>query len=120
MAPWVLFVIVAVCIVDVVVLLFVLKRMRASAAALGASEAERRELREAAHELVRGCLSTGTSGDVEQLRAALAGVVPQLRELMRSRGLTPTPGAIRILLAAALAKQGIPARNAARIPIATA
>lgn len=120
MAPWVLFVIVAVCIVDVAVFLFVLRRMRVSAAALGASEAERRELRDAAYELVRGYLATGISGDAEQLRAALAGVVPQLQELMRVRGLTPTPGAVRILLAAALAKQGIPARHAARIPIAVA
>lgn len=101
-------VIIAVAAIDMIVVLLVLRNARARLAAFGATFAERKEMLTAAKTLMSSFLESSYSGDPETLPAVVANLAPQLEQLMRSRGLEPTPTALETLLRGGLASRRVP------------
>ena len=99
--------ILAVVAIDLVVVFLVLRNARARLAAFGATFAERKEFLTAANELMSSFLESSYSGDPETLPAVVTNLAPQLEQLMRSRGLEPTPTALETLLRGGLAKRRV-------------
>ena len=72
-----------------------------------------------AHAMVGEYLRANYSGDPAALPAALAGLVPRLRDLLRSHGVEPTPEVIRAFVQISAARHRVATSKQIREALAT-
>lgn len=94
-------------ITDVVVITLVMRRMGPNLIGLMLPGGDRAKLFESAHAMVGDYLRVNYSGDPQHLPAALSGLLPSLRDMLRSHGVEPRPEVVRALVEASAAKHRI-------------
>jgi hypothetical protein len=93
---------------DIIIITVVIRRMGPAMQVLGFSGgANRSQLLKSAHTMVGDYLRANYSGDPGQLQAALSGLVPKLRDLLRSQGVEPQPEVVRALVEISAARHRI-------------
>lgn len=106
-------------VTDAVVLAVVLRRMNpALRIPPTAGGVDRSQILRSADALVGDHLRVNYSGDPGQLPTALSGLLPQLRDLLRSHGVEPEPQMIRSLIETAAARHRIAPRRQLREALA--
>jgi hypothetical protein len=106
-------------VVDVVVILVIMRRFSASMLGLMLPGGDRNKLFESVHAMVGDYLRANYSGDPRQLPGALGGLVPKLRDMLRSNGVEPRPEVVRALIEVSAAKHRIASARELREALAT-
>ncbi len=107
-------------VTDVIVITIVIRRtspVLRTFTLLGGASGNR--ILQSAHTIVGDYLHVNYSGDVEALPTALAGLLPQLRDLLRSNGVEPAPEVVRALVEISANKHRIATREQLRAALAT-
>ena len=107
-------------VTDIVVMTLVVRRM--GLGLLGAAlpgGADRSKIIESAHTMVGEYLRVNYSGDPGQLPTALQGLLPQVRDLLRSQGVEPRPEVVRTLVEVSAARHRIATSRQLREALAT-
>jgi hypothetical protein len=93
---------------DIIVIAVVIRRMGPAMQILGFSGgANRSQILKSAHAMVGDYLRANYSGDPGQLPTALRGLVPKLRDLLRSQGVEPQPEVVRALVEISAARHRV-------------
>ena len=106
-------------ITDIVIITLVIRRMSSSLLGLALPGGDRNKLFESIHAMVGDYLRVNYSGDLQQLPTAISGLLPQLRDMLRSHGVEPTPEVLRALLRISAAKHRIASSRELREALAT-
>ena len=106
-------------VVDVVVITLVIRRFRASLLGLALPGGDRNKLFESIHAMVGDYLRVNYSGDPQQLPTAIGGLLPQLRDMLRSHGVEPRPEVLRALLEISAVKHRVASPKDVRQALAT-
>ena len=107
-------------VMDIIVIAVVFRRMSPALRLLGFSGGtERSQLLKSAHTMVGDYLRVNYSGDPGQLPTALRGLMPQLRDLLRSQGVEPEPEVVQALVEISAAKHRIATLQQLREALAT-
>lgn len=105
---------------DLIVIAVVIRRMSPALRILSSpGGTDRSQLLRSAHALVGDHLRANYSGDPGQLPTALRGLMPQLRDLLRSHGVEPEPHVVRALLEISAARHRIAPLRQLRDALAT-
>ncbi len=104
MPSWVIPAVLLFVALDGLVIALVLTRMRGGLEQMAPLALKGDELVSAAAEVMAGSVNPG--GDPDTVAAALAGLRPQLEEMLRARGLEPSPVLLRLLARGALKQLG--------------
>src|SRR5262245_17649224 len=94
-------------LVDVAVITLVIRRMGSSIFGLTLPGGDRNKVLQSIHAMVGDYLRVNYTGDPQQLATALAGLLPQLRDMLRSHGVEPRPEIIRALVEISAAKHRV-------------
>ncbi len=94
-------------IADIIIITLVIRRMSSSLFGLALPGGDRNKLFESIHAMVGDYLRENYSGDLQQLPTAIGGLLPQLRDMLRSHGVDPRPDVIRALVEISAAKHRI-------------
>lgn len=105
-------------VLDIVVIAVVLRRVRVLWQGLP-SGADRNRILQSAHAMVGDYLRVNYSGDPAHLPTALSGLLPALRDLLRSHGVEPRPEMVRALVEVSAAKHRIATAGQLREALAT-
>lgn len=106
-------------VVDIVVITLVIRRFRASLLGLILPGGDRNKLFESIHAMVGDYLRANYSGDPQQLSTAISGLLPQLRDMLRSHGVEPRAEVLRALLEISAVKHRIASTKNVRQALAT-
>ena len=106
-------------ITDIIVITLVIRRMSSSLLGLTLPGGDPNKLFESIHAMVGDYLRVNYSGDPQQLPAAIGGLLPQLRDMLRSHGVEPRPEVLRALLQISAAKHRIASTKDVRQALAT-
>ncbi len=106
-------------VVDAVVIALVIRRMSGGLLGLVLPGGDRSRLFESVHAMVGDYLRVNYSGDPQQLPAAVAGLVPKLRDMLRSHGVEPSADVVRTLIQVSAAKHRVASSRELREALAT-
>jgi len=106
-------------IADIVIITLVIRRMSSSLLGLTLPGGDRNRLFESIHAMVGDYLRVNYSGDPQHLPAAISGLLPQLRDMLRSHGVEPRPEVLRALLQISAARHRIASARQLREALAT-
>ena len=115
LSPWVVGAVGAVLAMDTIVLIVVLRRVLPGVRALGRTMPERKANLAALDELVARRMSERGNPDADGLVTLAAGLVDEVRDLLRERGLEPSEEALRMVVDQALRRGQAPSRIRARM-----
>ena len=105
---------------DLVVIAIVVRRMSSMMWGLTLpGGADRGRILQSAHAMIGEHLRVNYSGDPGALPGVLAGLLPRLRDLLRSHGIEPTPEVIRAFVQVSAAKHRIATTQQLRDALAT-
>ena len=119
MSPFFWTMIVVFVIIDVCVVLLVIRRTGSTLFGLTLPGGDRNKVLESVHAMVGDYLRVNYSGDPQQLAAALSGLLPQLRDMLKSHGVEPRPEIVRALLEVSAAKHRVASTRELREALAT-
>jgi hypothetical protein len=106
-------------VTDIVVVTIVLRRFLPLLPQGAGSLIGKGKALDAAHAMVGDYLRVNYSGDPGQLAAALSGLIPALREMLRSHGIDAPPEMIRMLIEFSAARHKIASQRQLREALAT-
>ncbi len=107
-------------VTDIMVIAIVLRRMSPALRTLTLpGGANRSQILQSAHAIVGDYLRVNYSGDIGALPTTLAGLLPPLRDLLRSHGVEPDPEVIRALVEVSAAKHRVATAEQLRAALAT-
>ena len=104
---------------DVLIIVLVIRRMSSTIFGLTLPGGDRNKVLQSIHAMVGDYLRVNYSGDPRQLPTALAGLMPQLRDILRSHGVDPRPEIIRALVEISVAKHRVASARELREALAT-
>lgn len=104
---------------DVVVVALVIRRNSSTLLGLALPGGDRNKVLQSIHAMVGDYLREHYTGDLQQLPAALSGLVPQLRDLLRSHGVEPRPEIVRALIEISAARHRIASARELREALAS-
>ena len=85
-------------ITDIVVITLVIRRMKPALLGTGMRGAGQKQILQSAEAMVGEYMRVNYSGDPQHLPTALAGLLPQLRDMLRAQGVEPQPEILRALV----------------------
>ena len=94
-------------VMDVAIIAVVFRRVKSSPFALFLPGGGQQRVLKTADAMVSDYLRVNYSGDPQQLPAALTGLLPQLRDLLRANGVEPQPEVLRALVEVSAARHRI-------------
>lgn len=94
-------------IIDAVIIVVMIRRFSSGMLGLMLPGGDRNKLFESVHAMVGDYLRVNYSGDPQQLPTALGGLVPKLRDMLRSHGVEPRPEVVRALIEVSAAKHRV-------------
>jgi hypothetical protein len=107
-------------VTDIIVIAVVVRRMSPALRMLGLpGGTNRNRILASAHTVVGEYLRANYSGDPGQLATALRGLLPQVREHLRSNGVEPEPEVVRALVEVSAARHRVATPRQLREALAT-
>lgn len=119
MSPMTWIAIVLFVITDIVVIMLVIRKFRSSALGPVLMGRGGARLLGSVHDMVGEHLRVNYSGDPQQLPTAIAGLLPRLRDMLRSHGVEPRPEVVEAMIEASAAKHRIASAKQLREALAT-
>ena len=119
MTPMLWIAIILFVITDMVVILLVFRRFRSSTLGPVLMGRGGARLLGSVHDVVGEHLRANYSGDPQHLPIAIAGLVPRVRELLRSHGVEPRPDVVQAMIEASAAKHRVASAKQLREALAT-